>query len=140
VILAAAVEGGAEPAAVLDAIGGYAAALELVDLAGTDDPERIVAENIFHRAVAFGPVQRALPPSLEGRLAVGGETRAAGAADGDYVSLVAAVARELGAVGERLEPGDRIITGSFIQVPVDVGDEVAAELGALGRAELSIAG
>jgi 2-keto-4-pentenoate hydratase len=138
VVLSAPVEGD-EPAAVRDSIGGYAAALELVDLAGTDDPERIVAENIFHRAVSFGPVQGALPSDLEGRLLVGGETRAAGAARGDYVSLVAAVARQLRAVGERLEAGDRIITGSFVQVRIGVGDHVVADLGPLGRAELSVA-
>src|SRR4051794_13669799 len=34
------------------AIAGYRAALELVDLSGTDDPVEIVAANVFHRAVA----------------------------------------------------------------------------------------
>ena len=57
----------------------------------------MVAADIFHRAVAFGPF-RPLP----------------------------------------LQPGDRVITGSVAQVPVRPGDRVAADLGPLGRVELSI--
>lgn len=51
---------------------------------------------------------------------------------------VLAVARLLDELGERLEPGDRIITGSIVQVPVAVGREVTADLGALGRVRLTV--
>ena len=49
-----------------------------------------------------------------------------------------AAARLLAAMGERLLPGDRVITGSVVQVPVGPGHLVGAELGPLGRVELSI--
>jgi 2-keto-4-pentenoate hydratase len=41
-------------------------------------------------------------------------------------------------MGERLRPGDRIITGSIVQAPPAPGDRVAADLGPLGRVELAI--
>jgi 2-keto-4-pentenoate hydratase len=52
---------------------------------------------------------------------------------------VAAVRRVLDVVGERLEPGDRVITGSVVQVPVARGDEVVAAAGGAGRVGLVIA-
>jgi hypothetical protein len=58
----------------------HGGALELVDLAGTQDgPEAVIAGNIFHRAVAFGPCQPGLPADgldvrvLMGRCARRGE-------------------------------------------------------------------
>jgi 2-keto-4-pentenoate hydratase len=41
-------------------------------------------------------------------------------------------------MGERLQAGDQIITGSVVQVAVAVDDEVAADMGPLGRLDLSI--
>ena len=121
------------------AIVGYAAALEIVDLAGDQSPEEVVAANDYHRAVAFGPFVEALPPGLEGALVVNGERRTAGRAPNDVAERAAAVARVLEAVGERLQPGDRLITGLIVNTPVASADEVVAELGALGRVELRIA-
>jgi len=43
-------------------------------------------------------------------------------------------------MGERLEAGDRIITGSVVQVPIKGGDQVTADLGPLGRVEITIGG
>jgi hypothetical protein len=120
-------------------ISRYAVALELVDLAGDASPDEVVAGNDYHRAVAFGPFREARPPDLEGALAVNGESRASGPAPANVADRVAAVARVLDAVGERLQPGDRIITGLIVQVPVKSGDEVVADLGALGRVGLRIA-
>jgi hypothetical protein len=37
------------------------------------------------------------------------------------------------------QAGDRIITGLVVQVPVTSGDEVAADMGVLGRVRLRIA-
>ncbi len=121
------------------AITGVGVALELVDLAGPGDPEAVVAANIFHRAVAFGPFRLPpLPTGLRGRLLVNHRpAESAPVADG-VAGRVAAAARVLAAMGERLRPGDRIITGSVVQVPVRPGDRVAADLGPLGRVELSI--
>jgi hypothetical protein len=42
-------------------------------------------------------------------------------------------------VGERLQSGDRLITGLIVNIPVASADEVVAEVGALGRVELRIA-
>ncbi|HEV3397858.1 MAG TPA: hypothetical protein VG693_01040, partial [Actinomycetes bacterium] len=42
--------------------------------------------------------------------------------------------------GRALQPGDRVITGSVVQVPVHRGDRVVTDLGLLGRVELTVAG
>ena len=120
-------------------VARYAAALEVCDLAGDDGPEEVVAGNVWHRAVAFGPFVETLPSGLEGALVVNGERRAAGGAAKDVEERVAAIARVLEAVGERLEPGDRIITGLIVNTSVGAGDEVRADLGGLGCATLRIA-
>jgi 2-keto-4-pentenoate hydratase len=134
-------EPGADRDAAQAAISGYGAALELVDLSEPpSDPEDIVAENVFHRAFAFGRLDRPRPrEGVAGRLIVNGEVRASTAASSDYAALILSVAGLLEAVGERLQAGDRLITGSIVQVPIAVGDEVIAELGALGRVGLTIA-
>jgi len=118
---------------------GYSVALEICDLTGGGSVEEIVARNDYHRAVAFGRFAPALPPGLEGALVVNGERRAAGRAPADVAERVAAIGRVLDAVGERLEPGDRIITGLIVNTPIGSGDEVVAELGELGRVGLRIA-
>jgi 2-keto-4-pentenoate hydratase len=140
---AVALHADAEVALVLGeegAIAGYGAALELVDLgAAPDDPEGIVATNVFHRAFALGALDRALPPDgVTGRLIVNGEVRASASPSPDLGGLVSSVAELLEAMGERLQAGDRLITGSVVQVPIGPGDRVVADLGALGRAELTI--
>jgi 2-keto-4-pentenoate hydratase len=52
---------------------------------------------------------------------------------------ISAAARLLGAVQERLRPGDRVITGSVVQVQVQQGDDVVADFGLLGRVQVSLA-
>jgi 2-keto-4-pentenoate hydratase len=131
-------EGGRESARA--SIAGFGAALEIVDLgAPTDDPETVVATNVFHRAFALGTLDSSPPAEgAEGRLIVNGEVRASAAASQDFADLVRTVAALLESVGERLEAGDRLITGSVVQLPIEPGDEVIADLGPLGRAELAI--
>jgi 2-keto-4-pentenoate hydratase len=100
----------------------------------------VVAANVFHRAFALGPLDGSAPASgAEGRLTVNGELRAAAPIDADFDGLVAAVGELLSELGERLEPGDRLITGSVVQVPLAVGDRVIADLGPLGSVELATA-
>lgn len=70
---------------------------------------------------------------------VNGEVRADAAAAQDLADLVCRVAALLGAMGERLQAGDRMIMGSIVQLPVEAGDEVIADLGPLGRVQLGIA-
>jgi 2-keto-4-pentenoate hydratase len=122
------------------AIARYVAALELVDLAEPPvEPEAIVAANVFHRAIVLSSGVEALPlAGVEGRLIVNGEVRASAPAPADVADRVLVVARLLDAMGERLRAGDRIITGSVVQVPVAPGDTVVADLGALGSARATI--
>jgi catechol 2,3-dioxygenase-like lactoylglutathione lyase family enzyme len=112
----------------------HAAALEICDLAGDDGPEAVVAGNVFHRAVAeFG----AGPPTT-GRLVVDDQVRHEAAVPDDLVERVERVRCVLGAVGERLLPGDVVITGSVVQCPVRPGERVRAELSRLAPVELGV--
>ena len=125
-----------ELAVVID--GGYAAALELVDLArGGGDADEIVATNVFHCAVAVGPMQESLAGGAEARLLVNGRVAGTGAVP-DVRDRVRAAGETLTAVGERLSPGDVVITGSIVQVPVLRGDRLVGELDGLGRVALWI--
>jgi 2-keto-4-pentenoate hydratase len=123
-----------------DAIAGCAVALELVDVAGPPhDLERIVEANVYHRAVAFGPPrpwirgQRSLARALVDDRPVD----EANLAD-DYAPTVCAVARLLAAAGERVQAGDRILSGSLTHVRVTPGDRVAAIIDDLGSLEATI--
>jgi 2-keto-4-pentenoate hydratase len=131
----------ADRVAAGEAIAGFGAALEVVDLgAPPGGPESVVAGNVYHRAVAFGPFRPDLPPGpVHGRLVVNGRVLAAAPAAADLADRVRAAARLLGAMGERLQAGDRIITGSVVQVPIKAGDHVLADLGTLGRVDVRIA-
>jgi 2-keto-4-pentenoate hydratase len=126
--------------AALEAIARYGAALELVDLGPPGaDPEAVVAANVYHRAFALGPLDRPWPAGgVEASLIINGKRRASGAAAHDIADLVCSVAAILGFMGEGLQAGDRMIMGSIVQVSVSPGDEVIAELGALGRVQLTV--
>jgi 2-keto-4-pentenoate hydratase len=118
-------------------------ALELADPPDLGlDVEQILAGNIFHRAVAFGPRVEAPEPG-PGRILVNGEEQHALTAEHTahaLADMVDAIARRLADVGERLRPGERIITG--ILAPPHAarpGDTVRLELEALGGVELRFA-
>jgi 2-keto-4-pentenoate hydratase len=119
------------------------AALEVADPPDLDqDVETILAGNIFHRAVAFGPrVETGEPGGA--RILVNGELEhevAPAETAAHLDAMVDAVARRLNAVDEGLSPGDRIITG-VIAPPhaAQPGDRVRLELDALGGVELLFA-
>jgi 2-keto-4-pentenoate hydratase len=122
-----------------DGISGFGAALELCDLASPpDNPHEVVAANVFHRAFALGPLDRPPPGAgAQGRLVVNGDVRASAPLARDFDALVTTVGDLLGELGERLQPGDRLITGSVVQVPLEGGDRVVADLGPLGSVELA---
>jgi 2-keto-4-pentenoate hydratase len=117
------------------------AALEIVDLGGAGDgPEAVVAANVFHRAFALGPLDRPWPVSgVEAALVINGERRESAEAPPDLEAMLAAAAALLEAAGEELQAGDRLIMGSIVQLPIEPGDHVTADLGPLGRAELRVA-
>jgi 2-keto-4-pentenoate hydratase len=55
------------------------------------------------------------------------------------VGRIGEVERVLRASDERLEAGDRVITGAVVQTSVSPGDGVVAAIEGLGRVELTIA-
>jgi 2-keto-4-pentenoate hydratase len=115
-------------------------ALELADPPDLDlGLEQILAGNIFHRAVAFGPRVETREPGA-GRILVNGEEQHALSADQTAANLdamVDAAAGRLADAGEQLQPGDRIITG-VLAPPHEAspGDTVRLELDGLGGVEL----
>jgi 2-keto-4-pentenoate hydratase len=106
------------------------------------DVDAILAGNIFHRAVAFGPrVETGSPGGA--RILVNGEEQHAVDAEwagANLEEMVDAVARRLAAADERLRPGERIITG-ILAPPhkAQPGDTVRLELENLGAVELRFA-
>ena len=116
-------------------------ALELADPPDlSQDVETILAGNIFHRAVAFGPRVETGEPG-GGRILVNGEVVhefSGEHAGGSLAAMVDAVAARLEAAGEQLRPGERIITGVLAAPhPAEPGDRVRLELDSLGAVELS---
>jgi 2-keto-4-pentenoate hydratase len=159
VTLARELDGSEDRAAVRAAIGTFAPALELADLAfPPEDIERIVAANIYQRHVVFGPAIApgpaegdALHPALsatvchrgtrggsscEARLAVPVPLHAL---PGDPVDIVWHVARVLAAFGRRLRAGEVVITGSIVPPVFGVaGDEVRYTLDPAGSVSVTL--
>ena len=124
---------GASRADAEAAIAGLGPAIELVDLdPSADDPEAILAADIFQRHVLLGPVtEGATAAGTSARALKNGEEAAATAdateATGDPVDLVLHVANVVGAAGEGLRAGEVVICGSVIPAldvaPGDTDDE-----------------
>ncbi len=137
----------AEPGAA--AIESVAPALEIVDYGlPSDDLEAIAAHSFFHFASVFG-AERPFDPDLAPAACVG-QVRRNGepqrSVDAALVPeslgrVVAAVAALLRAHGERLLPGDRILSGSLVQpLRARPGDVVSADFGAWGELSVRVAG
>jgi 2-oxo-3-hexenedioate decarboxylase len=138
-----AVDAGADQAAARAAVDAVAPALEIVDYAKpaktlTD----IVQHSMFHAACVLGdwrpvPPQGCIDIAHEVRLRVGSRESEPARADlvpadvGEIVLLVASVLHEL---GERLLPGDLILSGSFTAraLPLSASQTAVATLGDLG--------
>jgi 2-keto-4-pentenoate hydratase len=110
-------------------------ALELTDPPDLEqDLETILAGNIFHRAVCFGP-RVEVTTVRGGRILVNGEEQPVGPPD--LEAMVEAVASRLADASERLRPGERIITGVLAPPhPARPGDTVRLELEEIGGVEL----
>jgi 2-keto-4-pentenoate hydratase len=118
-------------------------ALEIADPPDLDqDVETILAGNVFHRGVAFGPRVVAREPG-GARILVNGELEhevAPTETAANLEAMVEAVASRLAAVGEELAPGQRIITGVLAPPhAAKPGDRVRLELDGLGGVELLFA-
>jgi 2-keto-4-pentenoate hydratase len=118
-------------------------ALELADPPDlAQNVETILAGNIFHRAVVFGPRVEADAPGAA-RILVNGEQQheiTAQEAGARLEEMVDVVSDRLADVGEELGPGERIITGVLAPPhPAKPGDVVRLEIDGLGGVELRFA-
>ena len=128
-------------------IGGLAAAIELADVhPPPSDPEAVLSGNIFHRHVLLGPVHedRRDAAGIGARLVRDGEevarTDDPEALTGRLADVIAVTGANLEAAGERLRPGDIVITGTVLPpLPVEPGQRVRAELGPLGGLTVELA-
>lgn len=127
-------------------IAALGPALEVIDVdLPFDDLERVMAGNVFHRAVVLGPANQGCT-SLAGvsaRLLRDGreehaiDVAAAAMAPAEVVALVSGY---LSAVGESLEPGDVIIAGSLVPaLPATAGERFELEVDGLGSVALQLA-
>jgi 2-keto-4-pentenoate hydratase len=126
------VAGGGDRAAAAAAIAALGQAIELVDAhLPFEDPEAILAANIFQRHVVLGEpdASRAggdtagLTARLMRRNAEAGRTGDPEAATGKVVDIVRHVADVLSAFGEKLSRGDIIIAGSVLPPVLIEADE-----------------
>jgi 2-keto-4-pentenoate hydratase len=116
-------------------VGALGPALELVDLnLPFDRLEPILAGNVFHRGVVFGPESEgadlrelAVDVVKDGDPVAGGHLRERPDA------TIGVVRTFLDAHGARVRPGERIIAGSLI-APMDIaaGDHLDVSFGVLG--------
>jgi 2-keto-4-pentenoate hydratase len=126
--------------------GGVPAALgpafEIADVEPSSDVERILAGNIFQRGVVLGPMtERASLEGAPARVAVNGDQATVEdpeALPGVIADLVGHVSALLPEFGERLRPGDVVITGSIVPpLQIGPGDRVEYELGGVGLVSIS---
>ena len=127
----------ADADAVREAIARCWPALEIVDLAPrAGEPDSVVADNVFHLAVAFAETPIPLESGQQVSVYVNRERQESAPWPADIPDRIASAAAILAALDERLRAGDRIITGSIIQIPTTVGDVVQAQFG--DRASLAV--
>jgi len=117
-------------------VAGLAPALELVDLdMDFGDLAAVLAGNICHRAVVFGPEVPGVDPwAVRVTVHKNGEPAAEGRLAEDPATTAAFVRSYLAAHGAVLREGDRIIAGSMVApLAVAAGDHIAVGFGPLGE-------
>ena len=80
----------------------------------------------------------AVDPRLVAAMAEQLRRRGPGKAAPELERLIDEARRVLEAAGERLQPGDRVITGNVVQVTVELGERVEADVAPLGSAWLQL--
>lgn len=140
IAIGARVSGSADLDEARAAIAGYCVALELVDVGPPrGDVEAVLAANVFHRAFAFGDaVPGFTTAGRRATLVVVGAPAGEGTLLDDYAQTVADAARLLAALGESLEPGDRLIAGSSVHVPVQAGAAISCAIDGLGHLDAAV--
>jgi 2-keto-4-pentenoate hydratase len=122
-----------------EAVGGLAVALEIVEVDHNASMHAAVTSNVFHRAVAFGPLRGDdASDSLTAQLKIDGQVVATQRVQVDPAQTVLTMAQLLAAVDQELQAGDLIIGGSLIHVPIEPNHEVTASLEGLGEIALRI--
>lgn len=138
---------GADDATVRAAIAGIGPAIELADLnPPPEDVEAILSDNIFHRYVVLGDVDRSRAGAdlsgITARVHRNGEevasTTEIEANTGTLLMITRRVADTLAALGETLKAGEVIIAGSIVPpVFVEATDrEVVCELDPIGSVSI----
>jgi len=112
-------------------------ALEVVDFdRPLEDLEDVIANNVFHRAVALGELGSVLDPG-EAVFRINGEERARVAEFEPPADTLAFVAGFLERCGQRLAAGDLVIAGALAPAaPVRAGDAAALDAGRVGAISL----
>jgi 2-keto-4-pentenoate hydratase len=117
-----------------------AAAIEVVDVdAPFQEVERVVAANIFHRAVLLGDFRPGFPPPRTAAILVNGQDRErVEVGHFDPEEAIRLVTEGLAGIGEALLPGDKIIAGSLTPpVALSPGDLVGIQMDNLGMIQLA---
>lgn len=140
--------GGAGEEAAREAIGALGAAFELADIDfPPDNPEAVLAANVYQRAVVLGPPMEAgAGADLTGVEAHvfrdGAEVAHTGDPEemtGGIVELVSYLADLLDAFGEQLRAGDVLIAGTVVPaLDVAGGGDIRFELGPLGSVDVTV--
>jgi 2-keto-4-pentenoate hydratase len=115
-------------------IAGIFVALELVDVGPPrGDVAQVLAANVFRRAFVCGaPIATRSTAGRSATLGINGACAGEGRLLDDYAQTVLDAACLLGALGESLDAGDRLIAGSSVHVPVSAGDDVVSAIDGLG--------
>jgi 2-keto-4-pentenoate hydratase len=124
------------------AVAGLAPAVELVDLdLPFDDIELILAGNVFHRGVIFGPERTNLElAELDVVVTVDGDVVARGTLAEPPATTIGYVQAFLADQGAVLAAADRIIAGSLIApMSIGSGDHYDIEFGPLGSIRVEVA-
>jgi len=130
-----------------DAIAGYAAAIEIVDVAKCEhDIVSILEGNVFHERVIFGEMKQNCPELTASQVKTSVSVNQQLVREGDserypddFTDVLRVVSDTLNQQGEVLKAGDWIIAGS-ITVPVEVkaGDQVEVNIEPLGQLTVTI--
>ena len=142
-------KGGHDRGSVADAVESCMAAIEIVDDRYLDyrslDTPTLIADDFFHAGAVLGPNvgdwQSLDLASLQGRMAIGGETVGDGvgaAILGHPFEALAWLANAESARGRSLNAGDIVLLGSLVQTQwVDAGANVEITIDGLGAASVT---